>query len=536
MTGTERIHDTWSPLDYIADAMPTVRGPVWLDGTDQRRLTAYRVLAAYRDNIRRWYLPDAAQRGRIENVDGRISIEREVASSHREYGDADLLVTTARALVLGETQDVEPTDGTPAPAAAWWRQWVVSERFTQKLLQGEADAVGLGDAVYVLVPSDAKRRPRLKVYDPGFYFPDTLTPVEGWEDEDYPPIVHLAWEEEDPTGVRWVVRSTWRMTPLEQPRPAAWGEVVSWTCEYRKVRYAAADLIDNVSVYSPDMGPARSTVVVQDWTDLLVDFIPVVHVPNTPEEWGTSVLTRAVQLLDDTQNTDTDLAIASQSAAPALATTGVTAGGLTGRPGEQIGMPTGGTAEWLDTSRNLDALLKLSVALSDRLAQNTRLSQALLGRVQPNDVPSGYALALGFHPARQLMRELRTMRHEKYPLVLKFAYRMAQSYGWATPGPAPAPTVTLGASLPSDLASAVQLVTDLLPAGGISTSTAVRVLIEAGLPIADAEKEVQLIRTEQTKQAVEVFEATGNAAAAAERLGIAPVVPVTPPAQVTPTA
>lgn len=530
----DRTHDAWAPLNFIADQLTSsMRGPTWLDAVDRRRLNAYRVLAGYRDNVRSWYLPENAQRSRVENVDGRIEVSKAEASSYREYGDADLLVTTARALVLGETQDIEPADGTPEAAAAWWRAWAVSERLTQKLLEGEAHSVGLGDGVYVLTLSPAKKRPRLRVYDPGFYFPDTITPVEGWEDEDYPPIVHLAWEEEV-EGVTWVVRSTWAMTPLDTPKTMPWGDTTSWTCMFRRVRYPLAQLIDNATVYSPEI--SRNPVVVQDWTDLGVDFIPVVHVPNTPEEWGSSILTRTVQVLDDVQNTDTDLALGSQSASPALATTGAPAGGLTGLPGEQIGLPVGASAEWLDTSKNLDALLKYAGHLADRLAQNTRLSQTLLGRVQPNDVPSGYALALGFHPARQLMRELRTVRDEKYPLILKFAYRMAQAHNWAPSGDVPAPTVTLGASLPSDLASAVQLVTDLLPVHGISTETAVRVLVEAGVPIEDATAEVRLIRTEQTKQAVELFEATGNSAAAAERLGIAPAALVAPPAQVTPPA
>src|SRR5690606_18878241 len=128
----------------------------------------------------------------------------------------------------------------------------------------------------------------------------------------------------------------------------------------------------------------------------------VVHVPNTPDEWGESVLLRVGQILDDIQYTDTDLAQgAATSAAPVFVTEGAPVNGLTGAPGTALGFPEGGSGAWADTSKNLTAWHQHINHLLDRLAVNARLAQALLGRIQPNDVPSGYALALGFHPARQ---------------------------------------------------------------------------------------------------------------------------------------
>lgn len=525
MTHMERVHDTWSPLDYILDHLERTPGATWLDTHDQRRLNAYKVLAGYRDNIRARYLPDAQSRSRVVNIDGLIHRTDQHTNHYREYGDADLLITTTRALVLGETQTVEPADGTPQWAAQFWEQWTVAERWEQKLLTGEAHTATYGDGVYVLTPSPEKKRPRLRVYDPGFYFPDTVTTVPGWEDEDYPPIVHLAWEYEQ-DGHTWIRRSTWKMTPLDQAVSRPWGGSSAWTCLYRQVDYRLDNLISGATVYSPEI--SNRGVVVQDWTDLNVDFIPVVHVPNTPTVWGESTVLRVTQVLDDVQNTDTDLAIASQSASSTLVTKGATPT-VTGGPGEYLGLPSDADAGWLDTSRNLDALLKFAEFLADRVVQNTRLSKALVGAIQPNEVPSGFALQLGFHAARQLMRELRTVRTEKHPLVLKFALRMSQAYGWTQPGEVQAPFVVFGASLPSDLASAVQMVKDLLPIGGMSTPTAVRVLAEAGVPVDDAEQEVEAIRRESYEAAVKLFEATGNAAAAAAMLGVDPgvVPPVT---------
>jgi hypothetical protein len=531
----EHVHDTWAPLAYVPELGDQTRPPgarTWIDDADARRLTAYRVLAAYIGNIRRYWLPTAQWDGRTENVDGYIRVQKSSAENWREYGDAGLLVDTARALILGEDQTVEfpkdtaPDDTSDAPAdpiEAWVDQWATRERLTQKLLQGESDSVGLGDGVFVLAPDAAKKRPRLRVYNPGFYFPDTLTVVPGWQDDEFPPIVHIAWEEEGTDGHTWVVRSTWQMVQLDTPKPSPWGgDPMTWTCMFRKVRYRLDRLHDNATVYSKDL--SRDAVVVQDWTDLGVDFVPVVHVPNTPEEWGSSVLLRVGQILDDIEGTDTDLATGAQtSTAPTFVTSGAPVAPLTGVPGQELGLPSGASAGWVDTSKNLTALTGYLDGLLDRIAVNTRLAQALLGRIQPNDVPSGYALQLGFHPARQLMREARTVRDEKYPLILRFAVRLAQANGWLASGQTPDMVITLGASLPADLAAAVATVKDLLPVHGISTQTAVRILVQAGLPIEDATAEVEAIRAESYDAAVKLFEATGNAAAAATMLGVPPV-------------
>lgn len=532
-------HDAWSPLAYIPELSDVEGGrpptaPTWVDDLDARRLTAYRVLAAYMDNVRRYWLPNTRWDRQVSNVDGLLTVSRPEAQEYREYGDPALLVDTARALILGEDQSIEiddprpdPQPGTelaPLPSHEWLLDWAARERLTQKLLQGEANSVGLGDGVYVLGMDPAKGRPRLRVYDPGFFFPDPHAVVDGWADDEFPPVVHLAWEYEV-DGVTWVRRHTWRMTRLEAATTAPWGGAREWTCMYRVVDYRVDHLAENATVYSAEM--SRSPKVVQDWSDLQVDFIPVVHVPNTPSEWGASILLRVGQILDDIANTDTDTALVGQtSAAPAFATVG-SVPSLTGRPGEAVGLDAAG-AGWTDTSKNLVAVTTLLSSLLDRLAVNTRLAQALLGRVQPNEVPSGYALALGFHPARQLMREARTVRDEKYPLILKFALRLAQAAGKVPPGVTPEARIVLGSSLPADLGQAISTVKDLLPVHGISIGTAVRVLVQAGLPIEDAQAEVDAIQTEMFEQAVKLVEATGDVDAARKMLGLGARGPVLP--------
>lgn len=82
-----------------------------------------------------------------------------------------------------------------------------------------------------------------------------------------------------------------------------------------------------------------------------------------------------------------------------------TPGGPSGVPGEMIGLPEVVSGGWADTSKNLTALAGYLGSLIERLAQNTRLSQVLLGAISPDQVPSGYALQLGFAPAQSLVRD-----------------------------------------------------------------------------------------------------------------------------------
>lgn len=514
----EFVNDQYAPLSHVPQMLEPRpdRTPNWVPDGDARRLMAYKVLQSYMQNTRRQLEGDSKE---LVNFDGApVYRLRSPGVKAREYGDAMLLVDTARALVLGEDQSIEFPDKDDKEDRVWLREWARKERFTQKLLLGETLTIGLGDAVYVLHPSSEKTRPMLRVYSPDVLFLDT-SPRDGWEDEDFPHTIHLGWEFEDDDGVKWLRRTTWTMHPLDALFPAEWGSRID-TCFYRVVDYRLDQRLENTTIYSPELTPESGMVVVQDWTDLMVDFIPVVHVPNTPSisAWGDSLLLRVGQLLDDLINTDTDLNVdAGVAASSALVTPDGEATGMDAGPGLHIG---GSDAYWTDTSKNLDALTKYGDTLLERLAQNTRLAEALLGRVQPNEVPSGTALALGFHPARQLMRDLRTVRDEKFPLILRFAFRLAQAWGWAPAGETPYATVALGASLPSDQTTAVATVKDLLPIHAISTETAVQILADAGIPIVDAEEEVKQIRRESFEAAKALVDATNDVSAARKYLDL----------------
>ena len=170
----------------------------------------------------------------------------------------------------------------------WCDEWIVKERLTQKLLESEESRIGDADGVHVLGWSASKARPRLHVFDPGFYFPDTQTSVQGWDDDEFPPIVHLAWEWQGDDGKTWIHRKTWRMAPLEVPVSTPWRSTRSWTCWYREVDYDAYERYANANVYAPELTPRQHRQLLtapetaDGWVDMLVAFIPVVHVPNDP--------------------------------------------------------------------------------------------------------------------------------------------------------------------------------------------------------------------------------------------------------------
>ncbi len=521
------LHDQWSPLshvDTLGDGATGTARPQnvaqWVDDVDARRLTAYRILSAYVDNVRRYYLPDALWQARAQGLDssGMIpttsSSNGSEAAKMREYGHAGLICDATRSLVLGEDQTIVVVDPTQegdtentatAKVRDWLEAWATKERLVGKLLTGEETTITDGDGVYALGWSPKADRPRLKVYDPGFYFPDLLAADKpeyaDWDDDDFPPVVHLAWETEQDDGKSILHRTTWRMVKLDQGVSAPWGGTRDWTCVMEVIEIGTDRLQPGWTIYNLP-ADADAVTIVKPATDLGVDFMPVVHVPNDEpggRHFGRSTLMRVAMILDDLMGADTDLSISSELSAPAATVIkGAGSPTLDGGPGAQWNLPAGASADQLDTSKSLDAQLKYAAHLLEMLSQNTRLAMVLLGKVDVAAAPSGYALELGFAPTSALVRELRNVRSVKYPLLLKFAVRLTQANDptQIPAGVTPDLSIDLGAALPADLPAAIEAVKDLLPIRAISTATAVRMLSRAGLPIEDAAAEVALIESE----------------------------------------
>ncbi len=182
----------------------------------------------------------------------------------------------------------------------------------------------------------------------------------------------------------------------------------------------------------------------------------------------------------------------------------------------------------IDTSKSLDALLSYVDHLLDRLDVSGRVPGSLLGRVGPSEVPSGIALALSFGPLRSMIDEMRLVRNEKYPLLLKFVWRMSIANGVEGTPPEWIPSrINFGTYMPSDTQAIVSQIVNLLEKKAIGRPTAIRLLMDAGLDIEDAQAEVDSVAQTDFEGAKDLADATGSEPAAAEYLQIK--LPESPP-------
>ncbi|GAA1919643.1 hypothetical protein [Streptantibioticus ferralitis] len=525
--------DAWSWLSYKpvmaeADQPGNLAFPElaasWLPPHELRRLAAYKVLAAYDNN----------QAGQLAAASGD-----DAALDRRELGDAAKLVDTALGYLLGSEQQVvvlgaeHADEAAPQPGAVdaagaqeRLRQWADKELLTLRVQQAERNAVLLGDSVYVLAWDPDKGRPTLRTYDPGFYFPQW----DDDQDQDFPSRVHLAWElPEDPElGLKARVRRvTYELGPISEDGTVArqypWepGKPSSVTCFLTDAEWALDDLKQGETLDQLPLGKAMFRVrpdgTALNRLDLLIDFVPVVHVTNTipdgGEHWGRSVIAKVLQGLDELAATDSDSSAAS-------ATTGTPIIGLagarlpvdraTGRP-EQLTVQAGavwqlgdsGRMDALDTSPQLAELRARVEHLLDRIASNSRITSAGLGALDASKVPSGYALQLALGPLDALVGSMRLAREHKYRLLLKFVQRLFQAgqvQGW-TAGESLSARLAWAPHTPTDRAAVLDEVVQAYGAGVISLETAVRMLVDAGYPIDDASQEVARIRTRADQEA-----------------------------------
>ncbi|MGW7572404.1 hypothetical protein [Streptomyces sp. NPDC054765] len=521
--------DAWSWLNYkpvMADlgrpgnrAFPDLASS-WLPSHELRRLAAYKVLAAY----------DSNQAGQLAAAAGdHASLER------RELGDAAKLVDTALGYLLGSEQKITvegaehaegaegeaPKPGSTEAAALQerLRTWAGKELLTLRIQQAERAAVLLGDSVYVLAWNPEKQRPTLRVYDPGFFFPQ-------WEDEDadFPSRVHLAWElpEDRDAGLKARVRRvTYELGPVSEDdeslvRQYPWepGRPSRMTCYLTDAEWLLEDIKRGETLDRLPIDKAAFRVrpdgTELNRLDLMIDFVPVIHITNTipdgGEHWGRSAVARVLQGLDELAATDSDSSAAS-------ATTGTPIIGLagarlpvdraTGKP-EKLKVEAGavwqlgdtGRMDALDTSPQLAELRARVEHLLDRIAANSRITAAGLGTLDASEVPSGYALKLALGPLDALVGMMRLAREHKYRLLFKMVQRLHQAGrapGWSAGESFPA-RLAWAPHAPTDRAAVLEEVVQAFGAGVLSLETAVAMLVEAGYPIRDAAEEVARIR------------------------------------------
>lgn len=568
------ILDLWAQLNFKAamdQPQRALLAPTWTGPENLRRITAYHLLDAYLENSAREHLG---------TVDG------DARARYREYGDPGLIVDRVVAGVLGDTITIQVpgADDTIPPAPqlpdppeplpddadttarrvfdlqqerhqaavdaaideweqAWrnqpalqdaqdrLRQWADDELLEQQVWLGEHDATGLGDGVFVLGWDTGAGRPVLQVYDPRCYFP--VLDDEAFR-RGYPSTVHLAWQEErtHPSGSRqtWVRRITYRLVPLEQPRTNQWGGTSTLTCQLTDAEWLVQDA--GSWVVDDPLAPGRAVYRINpDLTeirdlDLMIDFIPIVHVPGVPsgrEHFGRSILGRVLQLLDDVQATDSDLqAAAALAGTPLVGLSGEATLGdtLEVQPGAVFRLGPNGKMDVLDLSPSVVALGTVIGDLLDRLSINIQVPGEVLGRVDDTGPESGFARLLKLGPFSSLIGVLRLVREHKYRLLLKFVQRMYQAAGAWPAGPTVDARLQFGAFLPADQKAVVDTVVALVGAQVISVETALRMLVEVGVDVDDIGAELERLRVEDFEGAVRLLDATGDEDAVRRRLGL----------------
>jgi hypothetical protein len=515
----DTVLDRWANFDFkpvFHEMVAPVEIANWISNEDQRRLRAYSLLEAYvRNKSRIWLKSIFTSEKQGPDI-----------SNRREYGDANVLVETTLSSLLGDNWNIvtkgaigEVKDIDKAGAEAQQQfviEWADKEKFFLKVIESETQSIKFGDSVYVLGWDPKKGRVRCNVYDPCFYFPD-FDAAEGGS-EDFPEQVWIAWEYEEEVNGKtetFVKRMAWWLVHPEDEtqEPTCWYQNAVWTLE---------SAVDDFS--------GQPVEWIQKDMDLEIDFIPIVHVPNTvslQDHFGESVLAPVLQIVDDMQATDTDLqAAAATTGSPPIAITGMGGDQSQTSYGPGTVLRTGdGNATLIDTSTSLDALLKLSDALLQRFAVNSRTPESLLGRVRPNEVPSGIALTLSFTPHKGLIEKMRLVRDYKYRLLFKFLLRLSKqnnAKGFPEGEKEFETMLKFGSFLPADKQEAMTTATQLYEAKVISLQTAVKIVQDAGYPVEDWIKEIELIDERDIEFAQAVLTITGNPEAAAKILGIDP--------------
>lgn len=525
---TINICDPWSYYDYkmafTAQGTPSWNAPSWVPEHEGRRLAAYRFLEDMCKNRgRNWMDPET---------------EEEVRKDRREYGDPSMIVSAVVSSVVGDSQTIrvdgildEGDGGGPKTAQQeLLTEWMKLERFLIKMMSNETRCSKLGDQVYSLGLDPTNGRPRIRIWDAGFYFPV----LDDWtHDEDFPRKVHIAWEYEKKVNgknVQCLRRITWELVtedendnPLE-PIDYPWNPTpVPQTCLMYEYEWNMEDIPSGSDMLDLSLANA---IEIMPPTDLNIDFLPVYHIPNLPaedEHWGTSTLAFGMQILDDLVSTDTDLQkAASTTGSPPL---GVENASLDANEDGEIetygpGQVFGGKINLVDTSHSLDALLKLKEALQERVEVNLRVPKTLIGRIDPSKVNAGIILTLSFQPHSNMVRVMRMVRSDVYDLILKHVCRFYMQLGrLQVIHPC---SLQFGRFLPSDRQEVSEIVREGITAHSMSLETAVALMIEAGYPIEDALLEVQLILSQNFEGAKAALEASADLDFARSLLGLPP--------------
>ncbi|MFB7742517.1 hypothetical protein [Streptomyces sp. NPDC056132] len=569
----------------------------WVPDEDLRRLAAYRLLAAYDSNQAGQV---AAVTGDDKDGTERRELgdpSKLVDTALGYLLGADQTITVAGAEHADDEPTAEATMALAVQDRL--RAWAEKELLPLRVQQAERTAILLGDAVYTLAWDPTKGRVLLRTWDPGLFFPEWSEDGEH-DGADFPLRVHLAWDipEDERRGLKARLRRiTYELAPIgpasrrgatkdgaaareylytdtgepilipgdtlhpdtgaiTRTYPWAPGKPTPWTCYLTDAEWELDDLNRGDILYDLPLHKAtyriRADGEVLDRLDLMADFLPVVHItnsiPTSGDHWGKPTIATVLQALDELSATDTDSSGAS-------ATTGSPIIGLAGarlpidratgqplpvkvRAGTVWQLNDNGRMDALDTSAQLAELRARVDHLLDRIAANSRLTAAGLGTLDPTALPSGYALQLALGPLDSLVAAMRLARTHKYAVLLRMVQRLhqaGQAEGWPAGEALPA-RLMWGPHTPTDRAAVLDEVVKGVGAGVLSVETAVRMLIEAGYPIDDAQGEIERVQARAFDAAVRLADATGDNVAVRDYLGLPPVSPEVPGVPLSPMA
>ena len=591
MTDTGPVIDQYSPLDHKAGmAEPAAAFPPWA-AEHARRLMAYRILAAYCRDVARLFLrPDPDEPGKADNWqefgDAALVASR-IASS--VLGEEPGVMVVGADATIPDEPDIPPEPEPPGEglseagariaqrvfeeASRVWeetadqiidrwledrsdlqrllarqdalQEWAEEEALIAKIIENEHRHIcPLGDGVYVLGWDAGNGRPSIEIFEPDAYYPVLDTRQRG-----FPAKVHLAWQYtetgSDGKDTEFVRRLTYELLSLEEAAeegldigsaPSYLGPDEEWThacflsdgtVEAAEFEQVDAPVLSKV-VWATEVD-ADGNEVELNRAPLGLDFMPVVHVPNSLSEiyhFGDSVLVALPQLLDEIAASDTDESMSSRWAArPPLVISGFSASGesIDITPGKAIKASEKGGLSTVELAANLREIRERGGGLRDLLAVIGQTPNGILGRIDASDVPSGVTLALSFTPFKFMIELLRLARARKYGLVPKFVQRIGIVNGYepflADPVVYPG-GIRFGAFMPQDLAGSATVITQLRSAGVMGQQTGIRMAKEAGAPIEDVHTEFLAAREEMGETADRITSALEDPKYAAEFLRV----------------
>jgi len=434
-----------------------------------------------------------------------------------------------------------------AKALDWWRD----QRVVGKLRESETNnTVTRGDGVLVLgISAGAGSDPTLRVYQPNSYFPDDIASATA----DYPDRVQFLWEETanaDAEDAERIVK--WHVYDI---RPIVDGGDVVFDANGKPLPVISTETISDEVVAVDDGWEIRRTLpwhtddeyttttcllseyewadTSRTWPDLTeeraaasrfrvdlgYDMMPIIHVPNEEDSgnhFGRSVLLWSAQVLADLGQSDRDnVKAVSLAAHPIVRVSASNVEALNYRPGSVWPVDS---ADSVDMSSQLADIYAFNSGLRDRLGTVGGVNDVVLGKV--NGDIAGITLKLLLGPFEQMISTLRVTRQTKYSLMMKIWQRLAMITGTVDPGPTVPLEIAFGPITPTDLAAVIEQVTKLLSAKSISRSTALRMLVAAGIPIDDVDAELHLIAATDFEGATNMSTALDDERPAADYLGI----------------